>query len=100
MRGYRLKNRESPARVELPPTWREQPVRSVVIASYKKNTDGRYHRHNRMVGTRRSGREGIVSMTRLGPNTGGCSSPDCRGQPGTCADPNPVALADWSLEFL
>ena len=24
-----LKNRESPARVELPPTWREQPVRSV-----------------------------------------------------------------------
>ena len=34
--------------MELPPTWREQPVRSVVIASYKKNTDGRYHRHNRM----------------------------------------------------
>ena len=29
---------QSPARVELPPTWREQPVRSVVIASYKKNT--------------------------------------------------------------
>ena len=26
-----LRNRESPARVELPPTWREQPVRSVVI---------------------------------------------------------------------
>ena len=43
-----LRNRESPARVEVPPTWREQPVRSVVIASYKKNTDGRYHRHNRM----------------------------------------------------
>ena len=43
-----LRNRESPARVELPPTWREQPVRSVVIASYKKNTEGRYHRHNRM----------------------------------------------------
>ena len=34
--------------VHLPPTWREQSVRSVVIASYKKNTDGRYHRHNRM----------------------------------------------------
>ena len=33
---------------QLPPTWREQSVRSVVIASYKKNTDGRYHRHNRM----------------------------------------------------
>ena len=41
-----LRNRESPARVELPPTWREQPIKSVV--SYKKNTEGRYHRHNRM----------------------------------------------------
>ena len=43
-----LRNRESPARVELPPTWREQPIRCVVISSYKKNTEGRYHRHNRM----------------------------------------------------
>ena len=43
-----LRNRESPARLELPPTWREQPIRSVVISSYKKNTEGRYHRHNRM----------------------------------------------------
>ena len=43
-----LSNRESPERVELPPTWREQPIRSVVISSYKKNTEGRYHRHNRM----------------------------------------------------
>ena len=43
-----LRNRESPTRVERPPTWREQPVRNVVIVSYKKNTDGRYHRHNRM----------------------------------------------------
>ena len=43
-----LRSRESPARVELPPTWREQPIRSVVISSYKKNTEGRYHRHNRM----------------------------------------------------
>ena len=43
-----LRNRESPARVELPPTWREQPIRSLVISSYKKNTEGRYHRHNRM----------------------------------------------------
>ena len=33
-------------------------------------------------------------------NTGGCSSPDCRGQPDTGADPDPVALADWNLEFL
>ena len=43
-----LRSRESPARAEVPPTWREQPVRSVVIASYKKNTEGRYHRHNHM----------------------------------------------------
>ena len=43
-----LRSRESPARVELPSTWREQPVRSVVISSYKKNTEDRYHRHNRM----------------------------------------------------
>ena len=43
-----LRSRESPARAEVPPTWRAQPVRSVVIASYKKNTEGRYHRHNRM----------------------------------------------------
>ena len=31
-----------------PPTWRDHPVRSVTIASYKKNKDGAYHRHNRM----------------------------------------------------
>ena len=43
-----LRIRESPARVELPPTWREQPIRSVVISSYKKKTEGRYHSHNRM----------------------------------------------------
>ena len=43
-----LRSRERPARPEVPPTWREQPVRSVVIANYKKNTEGRYHRHNRM----------------------------------------------------
>ena len=34
--------------MELPLTWREQPIRSLVISSYKKNTEGRYHRHNRM----------------------------------------------------
>ena len=31
-----------------PPTWRDHPVRSVTIASYKKNKDGAYHRHNWM----------------------------------------------------
>ena len=41
-------SRDRSTRPELPPTWREQPVRSVVIASYKKNTEKRYHRHNRL----------------------------------------------------
>ena len=44
----RQRSRESSARAELPPTWREQPVRSVMISSYKKNTENRYHRHNRL----------------------------------------------------
>ena len=35
-------------RVERPPSWRDQPVRCVVTARYKKNTDGRNHRQNRM----------------------------------------------------
>ena len=42
------KSRENSARAELPPTWREQQVRSVMISSYKKNTEKRYHRHNRL----------------------------------------------------
>ena len=42
------KSREDSARAELPPTWREQQVRSVMISSYKKNTEKRYHRHNRL----------------------------------------------------
>ena len=44
----RQRSRESSARAELPPTWREQPVRSVMISSYKKNTEKRYHRPNRL----------------------------------------------------
>ena len=44
----RQRSRESSARAELPPTWREQPVRSVMISSYKKNNEKRYHRHNRL----------------------------------------------------
>ena len=43
-----LGTRHYSTRVERPPTWRDQPVRSVVIASYKMNIDGRYPRHNRM----------------------------------------------------
>ena len=44
----RQRSRESSARAELPLTWREQPVRSVMISSYKKNTEKRYHRNNRL----------------------------------------------------
>ena len=38
---------ENAAREEQLTTWREHPVRSIVISSYKKNTDGVYHRHTR-----------------------------------------------------
>ena len=38
---------ENTAREQRPTTWRDHPVRSVVISSYKKNTDEMYHRHSR-----------------------------------------------------
>ena len=43
-----LRTRDDSMREERPPTWRDHPVRSVIIAIYKKNTDGAYHRHKRM----------------------------------------------------
>ena len=45
----RLQSRtlENAAGEQRPTTWREHLVRSVVISCYKKNIDGRYHRHNR-----------------------------------------------------
>ena len=43
-----LRSREGSARADLPSTWGEQPVRSVVISIYKKNTEGRYRKHNRI----------------------------------------------------
>ena len=44
----RLQSRtpERPTREAEPFIWREHPVRSDIIANYKKNTDGTYHRHN------------------------------------------------------
>ena len=42
-----LRNRDDSTRQDSS-SWRDHPVRSVIIASYKKNTDGRYHRHNRL----------------------------------------------------
>ena len=41
------RSRDDSTRRERPSTWRDHPVRSVIIASYKKNTDGRYHSHSR-----------------------------------------------------
>ena len=45
----RLQSRalEISAREGQPSTWMEYPLRSVVISSNKKKTDGAYHRHNR-----------------------------------------------------
>ena len=40
------KTLENAAREPRPATWRVHLVRNVVISSYKKNVDGRYHRHN------------------------------------------------------
>ena len=60
---------ESPAREEQPATWREYQVRSVIIANYKKNTDGAYHRHNREDGRRRNVRGGMPTTMQLGLTT-------------------------------
>ena len=42
------RTRDDSVREGRPPAWRDHPVRSLTIASYKKNKDGAYHRHNRM----------------------------------------------------
>ena len=42
------RSRDDSVKEGRPPTWRDHPVRSATIASYKKNNDGAYHRHNRM----------------------------------------------------
>ena len=57
---------ESPAREAEPRTWREYPMRSVMISSCKKNTDGAYHRHNRMIERWGNAKGGTPFMTRLG----------------------------------
>ena len=103
-----LRNRDSPTRVELPPTWREQPVSNEVIASYKKNADGTYHRHNLMDwnAAQRARRDCFYDASWADYYTQP-RLPEVAvhlivgvGQPGTGADPDPLALADWSLEFL
>ena len=64
-----LRSRESPARVELPSTRREQPVRSVVISNYKKIRKADTTGTIGWIGARHRETGGIASMTRLGWST-------------------------------
>ena len=63
-----LRSRDDSTRQERPYTWRDHPVRSVIIASYKKNTMVGITGTTTWIGPRHNGREGIASMMRLGPN--------------------------------
>ena len=45
---FQSRARDDSVKEGRPSTWRDHSVRSVTIASYKKNKDGAYHRHNRM----------------------------------------------------
>ena len=67
----RLQSRapESPAREEQPATWKEYPVRSVIIARYKKNTDGGHHRHIREDWTAVQRVGGMHTTIQLGLST-------------------------------
>ena len=98
--------RDNSAREERPSAWREHPVRNAVIASYNKNMDGIYHRHNRIDWTtaQRVRRDCFHDASwaeyfTQPKKTRGCGSLDHRGQPDTSADANPVTLASWSLGF-
>ena len=44
--GLQSRARDDSAREERPPTWGDHPVSNAMFASYKKNTDDAYHRHN------------------------------------------------------
>ena len=101
-----LRSRESSARAELPSTWREQPVRSVMISSYKKNTEGRYHRHNRLdwSSAQRARRDCFhdaawveyLTQPRVPEGTVHLIIWE---QPIAGADPDSIALADGEIEF-
>ena len=98
--------RDDSMREERPHTWRDHPVRSMIIASYKKNTVGAYHRHNQMDWTtaQRARRDCFhdaawAEYFTQPKKNGGRGSPDHRGQLNTGTDENPVTLAGWSLEF-
>ena len=61
------KARDHSAREERPFTWRDHPVGSVIIASYRKNTYGAYNRHNRMNWTAAHKREeGLLPRRIMG----------------------------------
>ena len=95
--------RENSAREERPPTRRDHPVRSVIIASYKRNADGAYPRHNRMDWTEAQGARRDATLLglkfRAAQDTRGCNPLDYRGQPDMSVDATPGALAGWSFEF-
>ena len=64
---WQSRAREILAREERPPTWRDYPVRSVLIASCKKTTDGKKITGiTNITGQRRSERRGMSSTTLLG----------------------------------
>ena len=65
LRELQAKALENAAREQRPTTWREHPVWSLVISSYKKNTDGAYHRHSRedWTAAQRKGRDAFHDAT-------------------------------------
>ena len=88
-----------------PPTWRDHPVRSVTIASYKKNKDGACHRHNRIdwPAAQRARRDFFHDaawaeyFTQPRIPVGAVHL--IIGELDTGADADPVTLAGWALEF-
>ena len=64
-----LRNQESPARVELPPTWRQQPIRSVVSQATRRTRRAGTTGTIAWIGAQHKESGGIASMTRLGWNT-------------------------------
>ena len=60
--------RDDSVKEERPPTWRDHPVRSVTIASYKKVKMAHTTGTTGWIGRQRSGPRGTASMTRPGLN--------------------------------
>ena len=99
--GLQSRTRGVSMREERPPTWRDYPVRSVIIASDKKNTDGAYHRHSRMDWTtaQRARRDCFHDAAWAEYFTQPKIPEGAVHLLNTRFDANPVTLAGWSLEF-